>query len=90
MCRVVYMYDPNIALQTKHMGRLCNCTEQAERKFKSHALARDFWFECTKPVTTLSELMSEVEFHNNRLVFTDTLSPKIEEFLKDEVKEEEV
>ena len=57
MCKVIYMADPNLPKENAHTGRLHNLTEQREIDLKPRDKAITFWFECSKPITTLDELL---------------------------------
>lgn len=58
MCKIVhYMKSPNIAKEKAHTAPLYACTEQDAKSFRSTEDAITFWLECSKPLSSLEDIM---------------------------------
>lgn len=51
------MKSPNIAKEKAHMAPLYSCTEQDAKSFRSTEDAISFWLECSKPLSSLEDIM---------------------------------
>jgi len=59
MCKIVhYMKSPNIAKEKAHTAPLYACTEQDAKSFKCTEDAIAFWLECSRPLSSLEDIMS--------------------------------
>lgn len=62
MCKTVhYMKCPNMSLEKSHMAPLYACTEQTYKTFRDTDRAITFWFECSKPISSLEDIMQTIK-----------------------------
>ena len=62
MIQVIYNANPNAPIGKNHIDALHRCREVQTKEFNTTDEARNFWFECSSPITSLDELMPKSDF----------------------------
>ena len=59
MFEVLYHTDPDKPSEFNHMGKYRRMIGQGKQEFNTVNEAISFWFECTNPITTISQLLGD-------------------------------